>query len=110
MDVCGLREANGLPDKDCDGSSCVFWRLVEHLADDAPGEGCAIRHYELLGDSGVAAWLLSVKERIERERPDALGHSRTGGDVPGDSEASVAAASSETSKAEGVASSTDESR
>ena len=76
MDVCGLREANGLPDKDCDGSSCVFWRLVEHLADDAPGEGCAIRHYELLGDSGVAAWLLSGSAPTRSATPEPAATSR----------------------------------
>ena len=78
MDVCDLREANGLPDKDCDGSSCVFWRVVEQIG-DTPGEGCAIKHYELLGDDGVAAWLLSVKERLERQDPSALGHLRSSG-------------------------------
>ena len=74
-DACDLREANGLLDRHCDGSSCVFWRVVEQIG-DAPGDGCAIKHYQLLGDEGVAAWLLSVKERLERDDPSALGRLR----------------------------------
>jgi hypothetical protein len=74
VDTCDLQEANGQPDHDCDGSSCVFWRLVEQIG-EAPRDGCAIKYYELLGDPGVASWLLSVKERVERENPSAFGHS-----------------------------------
>ena len=70
MDTCDLREANGLPDEHCDGSACVFWRAIEQAGIE-PGEGCAIRHYQLLGDERVAAWLLSVKERTDRVREAA---------------------------------------
>ena len=62
---CRLREANGLPATFCDKGACVFWRAVDHLGGE-PSEGCAIQHYELLGDSGVADWLMSVKQRIEQ--------------------------------------------
>lgn len=46
----------------------MFWRLIEHV--DLPTEpgwtGCAIQHFDLLeGGEPVAAWLLSVKERLE---------------------------------------------
>ena len=64
-DYCDLRNAHGDADARCDGDTCPFWRLVEHV-DDAEGSGCAIKHYQLLGDERVAAWLLSVRERLER--------------------------------------------
>jgi hypothetical protein len=64
-DFCDLHAANGNTDVECDAAECPFWRVVDYVS-DAPGEGCAIRHYELLGEDGLAAWLLSVKERIER--------------------------------------------
>ena len=64
MDECDLRRSVSGVERECDVSSCVFWRLVEQIG-DAPGEGCAVKHYELLGDDGVARWLLSVKERVE---------------------------------------------
>jgi hypothetical protein len=69
VESCELRKSNGLPGERCDGSACVFWRAVEHAGIEL-GEGCAIRHYQLLGDEGVSAWLLSVKERFESERGD----------------------------------------
>jgi hypothetical protein len=62
---CELREANGREATLCDEGSCVFWRAVDHIGETA-GEGCAIQHYELLGDEGVATWLLSVKDRLEQ--------------------------------------------
>ena len=65
-DRCKLREENGLPDELCDRQECVFWRAVDHIG-EAPGEGCALEHFELLGRDGVATWLLSVKDRIEQK-------------------------------------------
>ena len=62
-DTCGLREANDLHNEHCDGEACVYWRAVEHLG-EAAQPGCALQHFELLGDPGMARWLLSVKERI----------------------------------------------
>jgi hypothetical protein len=62
---CELRRANGREATLCDEGSCVFWRAVDHIGETA-GEGCAIQHYELLGDEGVAAWLQSVKDRLEQ--------------------------------------------
>ena len=62
---CELRKANGREATLCDEGACVFWRAVDHIGEE-PGEGCAIQHYELLGDQGVAAWLLSVKDRLEQ--------------------------------------------
>ena len=69
-DSCDLKVANGIHDASCDGSDCVFWRALSHLGENE-GEGCAIRHYELLGDSSTTAWLLSVKERLEAKTPGA---------------------------------------
>jgi hypothetical protein len=65
-DRCELRKANGLPEQPCDREECVYWRIAGYLGDGETGEGCAIQHYELLGDEAVVQWLLSVKERIER--------------------------------------------
>jgi len=65
---CLLRKANGLPDFRCEEERCTFWRLVEQadLPTEPEWDGCAIQHYSLLDDGGpVAAWLLSVKERLE---------------------------------------------
>jgi len=67
-DDCKLREAHDQAGVPCDGDACVFWRAVSHVSEsgEAPVERCAVEHFELLGDSGVAQWLLSVKERVER--------------------------------------------
>jgi hypothetical protein len=65
MSDCKLRASNGAEPTHCDGDTCVFWRALEHLG-TGDGEGCAIQHYQLLADDGIAAWLLSVKERVER--------------------------------------------
>lgn len=64
-DRCELRKANDIHGADCDGEACVFWRAVGHLG-EPEGSGCALKHYEMLGDSQMAAWLLSVKERVEK--------------------------------------------
>lgn len=67
MDDCKLRAANGHPDVPCDGRGCMYWRVVNHLGVEE-SEGCAIQHFSMLeGGSEVAAWLLSVKERIEAQ-------------------------------------------
>jgi len=65
MGDCELQAANGIGEKHCEGESCIYWRALGHLGTD-DGAGCAIQHFELLGDDGVAAWLLTVKERFER--------------------------------------------
>jgi hypothetical protein len=70
VDDCDLRQAVDGSTCECDGVACVYWRVVEQIGDES-GEGCAIRHYELLGDSGVATWLLSVKTRLESKSDDA---------------------------------------
>ena len=71
-DICDLRVATGEVDALCDGEGCPFWRVIEHVG-DAPGVGCAIKHYRLLGDEGVATWLLSVRERLDLvEREDGV--------------------------------------
>ena len=64
---CELREANGLPARQCDSERCIFWRVAEHVGVTENVEGCAIQYYELLGDPGVARWLISVKERLEAD-------------------------------------------
>jgi hypothetical protein len=63
-DTCDLRAAAGAAHHDCQGAECVYWRALDHLG-TSRGNGCAIEHYELLGDSNVTLWLLSVKERLE---------------------------------------------
>lgn len=64
-DTCDLRAAAGEAGEHCDGGECTFWRIAGPVA-EGPGAGCAIKYYQLLGDEGVAAWLLSVKERLDR--------------------------------------------
>ena len=68
-DTCKLKQANGLQDQHCEGARCVYWRAVESLGHPA-GTGCAVQHYEMLGEDGMAAWLLSVKERVEHPGTD----------------------------------------
>lgn len=68
MVECDLRAANGHSKIACDEDRCVYWRAVTHLglSEPAGGGGCAIQHFKLLdGGAEVAAWLLSVKERVE---------------------------------------------
>ena len=63
---CKLRAANRTPGVPCDEAECMFWRVVEHLGVEARSDGCAIQYFQLLdGGEDVAAWLLSVKERLE---------------------------------------------
>jgi len=71
-DMCRLREANGKEGQSCQESDCVFWRVAGHLDLVEGVDGCAIEYFELLGDEGseVAAWLLSVKQRVESELAD----------------------------------------
>jgi hypothetical protein len=64
-DLCDLHAANGSVDEDCRSEACPFWRIVEHVS-QPPGRGCAIKHFQLLGEEELAIWLLSVRERIER--------------------------------------------
>jgi hypothetical protein len=64
-DVCDLRAANGEIGMHCEGEACSFWRVAAFVG-DGPGVGCASKYYELLGDDRVAAWLLSVKVRLDR--------------------------------------------
>ena len=65
MSDCELRSGNGLEAVQCDEDCCVFWRALRHLG-SGEGNGCAIQHFQLLADDNIAAWLLSVKERVER--------------------------------------------
>ena len=63
---CELKAANGMPDVDCAETECIYWRVAEHLGVAEAQEGCAIQYFELLdGGADVAAWLLTVKERVE---------------------------------------------
>jgi hypothetical protein len=64
-DTCRLRSTSGESPSPCDGGACVFWRALHHVGAET-ADGCAIQHFELLGDHELTAWLLSVKERIER--------------------------------------------
>lgn len=76
--TCDLRAANGAAMQHCDGEQCVYWRVIERLGRQT-GSGCAVEHFELLGEDGMAEWLLSVKERIESRAPleDPLGDAPT---------------------------------
>jgi hypothetical protein len=70
MVECKLRAASGLSGVLCDAEFCTFWRVVDLIGvgEQDDWSGCAIQHFELLdGGRDVAAWLLSVKERIEAE-------------------------------------------
>lgn len=65
MGDCELRKATGA-DAECDGTSCIYWRMVEHLdTGQVPDGGCAIKYFSLLeGGADVAEWLVSVKRRL----------------------------------------------
>ncbi|MBI5232307.1 MAG: hypothetical protein HY876_09110 [Coriobacteriales bacterium] len=66
-DECTLRAASGTEHAECDGSTCIYWRVVDHLGVTDEVDGCAIEHFRMLeGGEEVATWLLSVKERVER--------------------------------------------
>jgi hypothetical protein len=67
MDACELRRATDIVGAHRDQQECVHWRVVEHMGEhDGPREGCAIQHFALLdGGDEMAAWLLSVKRRVE---------------------------------------------
>jgi len=71
-DQCDLRAATGQEGQACDGEACIFWRIAGHLDLVEGTEGCAVQYFELLGEEGseVAAWLLSVKQRVEAELAD----------------------------------------
>jgi hypothetical protein len=65
-DRCELKAILAHGDVPCDEDGCTFWRAVEHIDVDVPGEGCAIQYFGLLeGGEEVAAWLLSVKQRVD---------------------------------------------
>lgn len=67
---CELRRANGMPGVDCDEEECIYWRVADHLGVAVYADGCAIQHFELLDDGAeVAAWLLSLKQRVEGQLP-----------------------------------------
>ena len=76
MPECVLRAANARPGVGCDGEECIYWRSVEQVEPTAvvqPQE-CAIRHFRMLdGGAEIAAWLLSVKQRVESGGQDPAG-------------------------------------
>jgi len=63
-DICRLHRTKNII-RHCDEAKCVFWRALDHLGYEDDGEGCAIQHFELLGNEPLVAWLLSVKERVD---------------------------------------------
>ena len=67
-DRCELKLTQGIV-AECDEDQCVFWRVAGHLDIATSGKGCAIQHFEILGEtgSGIAEWLLSVKDRVEAQ-------------------------------------------
>ena len=65
-DICKLRAAVTGAQAHCDGDACTYWRLVDHLGVTDEAAGCAVQYFELLeGGEHIAAWLLSVKCRVE---------------------------------------------
>jgi hypothetical protein len=68
-DICKLKQANGIEGEHCEGEPCLFWRAVENLGVPT-GSGCAVQYFEMLGEDGMAAWLLSVKERVQHSEPE----------------------------------------
>ncbi len=67
---CELRLVNDMPGVDCDEDECIYWRVAGHLGVAEYTDGCAIQHFELLDDGAeVAAWLLTVKQRVEGQLP-----------------------------------------
>ena len=65
-DICKLRAATTGEHAPCDGEACTYWRLVDHLGVTGEASGCAVQYFELLdGGQHIAAWLLSVKCRVE---------------------------------------------
>jgi len=67
-DCCELRQAIGVQ-ADCDGEACLYWRAVGHLGLSDQEAGCAIQNLGMLegGNDAVAAWLHSVKLRVEAQ-------------------------------------------
>jgi hypothetical protein len=43
----------------------MYWRLVDHLG-HGEVDGCAIEHFEMLGDEKLVDWLISVKSRVDQ--------------------------------------------
>lgn len=65
---CDLEHANGIPGKPCLTETCLYWRVAGHLGVDEEVSGCAIKYFSLLDDGAeMAAWLLSVKRRVESD-------------------------------------------
>ena len=61
---CLLRAANGTPGTACDEERCAFWESIGMTHGEGPA--CAVQRFGLLDadDKALAAWLLSVKERV----------------------------------------------
>ena len=67
-DRCGLRWAANGESVPCDGETCMYWRVLDHVGVEMPDQtGCAVRYFGVLRDGRpeVAEWLLSVKRRVE---------------------------------------------
>jgi hypothetical protein len=68
VDRCDLLAAYDGTDRPCDGSACVYWRVLGHVGVEKPEEcGCAVRYFDLLAEEQprISAWLVSVKARFE---------------------------------------------
>lgn len=66
MQECKLRAAQGVLGVECDGERCIFWRIAEHVGLEAPANGCALQHFDLVnGDDTRVRWLASVKARVD---------------------------------------------
>ncbi|MHB1391385.1 MAG: hypothetical protein ACYCXF_09205 [Thermoleophilia bacterium] len=70
---CRLHEVQGL-EAWCTRESCIYWRMLEPQDIDLDNEkGCGLQHFGVLGGltPEVAAWLLSMKKRLENTSPES---------------------------------------
>ena len=54
----------------CDGRTCVYWRVLDHVGVVPPSErGCALQHFGVALNERpeLSHWLLSVKRRVEAQ-------------------------------------------
>lgn len=71
-DLCRLSEVNGI-EAWCTREKCIYWRLL--VSQDIESEqevGCGIQHFDLIDglDPETAAWMLSMKRRLENITPE----------------------------------------
>ena len=71
-DLCRLSEVNSVKAW-CSRDKCIYWRLLESQDIGSEDEvGCGIQHFGLIDglDQETAAWMLSMKRRLENITPE----------------------------------------